>query len=223
MAATGQSPGTGLDLRVAPKVCGRRYARDADLPACRTHRSSGDHAAVLRDAGPLPADRTASGCRVYGEKAVERLAFIGAAKHLGLPLEEIAELLDVWQSGACREVKAGLRPRIAARLTAAEERTAELPAFRTTLRSALDHLDALPDRAEPCDPQHDFLTDGTAPSKPRPGPVEVALVHVRRAAEQNCCPFFDSCLHLDGPELHLEVRAPAEAAGQLAELFTDPR
>ncbi|WP_225900821.1 MULTISPECIES: MerR family transcriptional regulator [unclassified Streptomyces] len=75
-------------------------------------------------AGLLPAGRTASGYRVYGEDAVERLAFIGAAKHLGLPLEEIGELLAVWEAGACADVKADLRPRIAARLGEAEGRLA---------------------------------------------------------------------------------------------------
>nr|WSS73651.1 hypothetical protein OG491_29595 [Streptomyces sp. NBC_01175] len=29
----------------------------------------------------------------------------------------------------------------------------------------------------------------------------------------------DARLHLDGPHLHLEVRAPAEGAGLLSELF----
>jgi hypothetical protein len=47
------------------------------------------------------------------------LGFIGAAKHLGLALEEISELLGVWQSGACFEVKAELHPRIEAILPAA--------------------------------------------------------------------------------------------------------
>ncbi|WP_405885399.1 hypothetical protein OG762_01030 [Streptomyces sp. NBC_01136] len=37
----------------------------------------------------MPAARTAAGYWVHGENAVERPAFIGAAKHLGLPLEEI--------------------------------------------------------------------------------------------------------------------------------------
>ncbi|MGC4910389.1 hypothetical protein ACPXCO_15530 [Streptomyces cyaneofuscatus] len=40
------------------------------------------------------------------------------------------------------------------------------------------------------------------------------------AAEQECCPFFDFRLHLDGPLLRLEVRAPAEAVAALAQLFT---
>ncbi len=30
-------------------------------------------------------------------------------------------------------------------------------------------------------------------------------------AEQECCPFFTFVLHLDGPMVHLEVRAPQQA------------
>ncbi|WP_437115401.1 MerR family transcriptional regulator [Streptomyces noursei] len=229
-------------------------------------------------AGLLSAERTPAGYRVYGEDAVERLAFIAAAKHLGLPLEEIVELLAVWQAGACKEVKADLRPRIAARLSEAELRAAELAAFTASLHTALERLDALPDRAERCDPGCGFL----APAPPAgPQPVDVALSPSRQAAEQDaerwrtapvacsltgdglrertaqwreavdggvrtaipdglrltlpavrtaavaalaaaeqqCCPFFDFRLHLDGQALHLEVRAPAEGAGLLTELF----
>jgi MerR family transcriptional regulator, copper efflux regulator len=71
---------------------------------------SGVPATTLRfyeGAGLLPAGRTAAGYRVYGEEAVERLRFIGAAKHLGLALDDIGELLHVRESGACAEVKAG--------------------------------------------------------------------------------------------------------------------
>ncbi|MCX5346089.1 hypothetical protein [Streptomyces atratus] len=39
------------------------------------------------------------------------------------------------------------------------------------------------------------------------------------ADEQQCCPFFDFRLNLDGQELHLEVRAPADGAGLLTDLF----
>ncbi|WP_405632660.1 MerR family DNA-binding protein [Streptomyces sp. NBC_01174] len=101
---------------------------------------------------------------MYGEDAAERLAFIGTAKHLGLPLEEIGELPGVWEAGAVRTaMPEGLR------LTLPVERTGRI--------------------------------------------AELA------AAEQQCCPFFDFRLHLDGPHLHLEVRAPAEGAGLLSELF----
>ncbi|WP_406693273.1 MerR family transcriptional regulator [Saccharopolyspora sp. ID03-671] len=64
---------------------------------------TGTPATTLRfyeTSGLLPAERTPAGYRIYGEDAVDRLAFIDAAKHLGLPLEEIAELLRVWESGA---------------------------------------------------------------------------------------------------------------------------
>lgn len=121
---------------------------------------SGVPATTLRfyeSAGLLPAKRSPSGYRLYDEEAVERLGFIGTAKRLGLPLEEIAELLTVWESGACRQVKADLRPRLSARLADAEQHGAELAAFVTTLRRAVDHLDTLPDRDGRCDPECDFL------------------------------------------------------------------
>jgi DNA-binding transcriptional MerR regulator len=242
---------------------------------------SGVPATTLRfyeGAGLLPADRTPADYRLYAEDAVERLAFIGAAKHLGLPLEEIGELLGVWEAGACRDVKADLRPRIAARLAEAESRAAELAAFTASLHAALEHLDALPDRASPCDPECGFLSPSAsaaagaravdvvlAPSRQateaegwRTASVACSLagdgLHERTAqwreavdgavrtavpdglrltlpadrtarvaelaaAEQQCCPFFDFRLHLDGPRLHLEVRAPADGAGLLTDLF----
>ena len=48
-----------------------------------------------------PAERTAAGYRVYGEDAVERLSFISGAKHMGLRLADIKELLDVRDRGQC--------------------------------------------------------------------------------------------------------------------------
>ncbi|WP_408994830.1 MerR family transcriptional regulator [Streptomyces sp. 1268] len=94
-------------------------------------------------AGLLPAERSPAGYRLYGEDAVERLTFIGAAKQLGLPLEEIGELLGVWESGDCQEVQADLRPRIAARIADAEGRTAELTAFTASQRRSLEHQQPL--------------------------------------------------------------------------------
>ncbi|MFJ9394315.1 MerR family transcriptional regulator [Streptomyces californicus] len=82
---------------------------------------SGVPATTLRfseDAGLLPADRTPAGYRLYGEAAVERLAFIDAAEHLGLPLEKIGELLGVGESGACRRGGTARRPARPRRLTA---------------------------------------------------------------------------------------------------------
>jgi len=228
--------------------------------------------------GLLPAARTASGYRVYGEGAVERLAFIDTAKHLGLPLEEIAEILPIWESGTCADVRADLRPRVAARSDQAERRVAELEEFAASLRRALENLDALPERTGRCDAECAVpapatrpasgvpdtaarpVSGGTGPAgerwrtapvacsltggdmgeraarwrrllggaghEPIPDGVRLVLPIERAAAvtelaaaEQRCCPFFDFRIHLDGPLLRLEVRAPADGAGLLAELF----
>ncbi|HZE30049.1 MAG TPA: MerR family transcriptional regulator [Actinoallomurus sp.] len=240
---------------------------------------SGVPATTLRfyeTVGLLPAERTPTGYRVYDEMAVERLGFIGAAKQLGLSLEEVAELLQVWANGSCAQVRDDLRPRLTVRIAEAEQRSAELSAFVTTLQTALEHLDVLPDRAGRCDPQcvvgprpsgsaapvpvvphrtrqdaeewrtapvacsldgedvreraaqwrillegaeQDQISEGVRLSMPAERAGQVAEL---ATAEQRCCPFFDFRLHLTGDRAHLEVRAPAGAAGLLAELFTPP-
>ncbi|HEY3871290.1 MAG TPA: MerR family transcriptional regulator [Actinocrinis sp.] len=222
--------------------------------------ASGVPASTLRfydSAGLLPAQRADSGYRLYRQDALERLAFIGAAKRFGLALEEIAELLGVWEHGACSEVKASLRPKVAARQAEAERRAAEVAGFAASLSGALERIDALPDRPGRCDEECGIaspgpvstepvsperwraapiacsldgadleqraadwrgLLDGAAPARIPDGvrfdlPAErAAALAALAAAEQHCCPFFDFRLHLDGPLVHFEVRAPAEAA-----------
>ncbi|CCW14878.1 MerR-family transcriptional regulator [Rhodococcus aetherivorans] len=69
-------------------------------------RRTGVPATTLRfyeDAGLLHAERTPAGYRLYDQEAVDRLAFIATAKHLGLTLEEIAELLRVREDRACAQ------------------------------------------------------------------------------------------------------------------------
>ena len=52
--------------------------------------------------GVLPRPgRTASGYRVYGQDAVDRLAFINKAQSLGLRLQDIREILDLADRGHC--------------------------------------------------------------------------------------------------------------------------
>ncbi|GAA3655872.1 hypothetical protein GCM10022224_018780 [Nonomuraea antimicrobica] len=131
------------------------------------------------DAGLLSAERTPAGYRLYGPEAVDRLAFIGSAKHLGLSLEEIAGLLAVWEAGSCAQVKADLRPRVQERLADAQVRAGELAAFTGFLSTALAHLDALPDRDAWCDPQCAFLAppgvdDASRPANvPLPSPLRL--------------------------------------------------
>ncbi|ADP79512.1 MerR family transcriptional regulator [Pseudofrankia inefficax] len=84
-------------------------------------------------AGLLPAERTPSGYRVYDDDAVERLAFISSGKLLGLSLEEIGDLLGVWEQGVCAAVRERMRPLVAARIADADQRAAELSAFSARL------------------------------------------------------------------------------------------
>lgn len=215
-------------------------------------------------AGLLPARRSESGYRLYDEEAVERLEFIASGKRLGLPLEEIRDLLAVWADGLCADVRARLRPVLSARIADAERRAAELEAFTDRLRRVLADLDGPtpPGRCAPgCGlPGGDRSAQVPAGVGARPSPVAIActlvgddraerIVRWRRllagarredvdggvllrmpaeragavaalaAAEQRCCAFFEFTMRLVGGSVELEVRAPAEAAPLLAEVF----
>jgi DNA-binding transcriptional MerR regulator len=64
--------------------------------------TSADTVRYYERIGLLPeTERSASGYRLYGEEAVERLRFIKRAQRFGLRLEAIAELLDIRQRGLC--------------------------------------------------------------------------------------------------------------------------
>lgn len=224
--------------------------------------------------GLLPAARSTHGYRLYGEDAVERLAFIATAKQLGLPLEEIADLLKIRDDGDCVDVKTELRSRLDTRIEEAQQHITGLGAFIATLRTVVERLDGLPSRTGPCDPACDAVTS-VEPGPPeedeeaapayedtprwRSSPVACSLTSsslgertkrwhvvlsgstpeaiddglrltlpIERAAtltalavaEQQCCPFYDFRIQLDGPSMHLEVRSPEQGATILAELFT---
>jgi DNA-binding transcriptional MerR regulator len=140
-------------------------------------RRTGVPASTLRfyeQAGLLAAARTGAGYRVYGEEAVGRLEFIGAAKHLGLPLDEIRELLGAWEQGVCAEVRVRLRTLVAARMAEAERRIAELSAFAGHLAVVHEELGG-PAPVAVCGPGCGCVSAGP------PGPVSVELVRPRPA------------------------------------------
>ena len=72
---------------------------------------SGVAATTLRyyeERGLLPAQRSPAGYRLYDEHALDRLAFIASAKHLGLDLDEIGELAALLAEQPCSRVKEAL-------------------------------------------------------------------------------------------------------------------
>jgi MerR family transcriptional regulator, copper efflux regulator len=226
--------------------------------------------------GLLPADRTASGYRVYDDEAVGRLAFIKAIKLLGLSLGEVSDLLARWDAGSCDEVRSGLRPKLLGKIAETARRRADLEDFAAALDRVLRRLDALPARPGPCDAECGYDDPSRWPQARQPGrppgrseePVlserartaaiacsltasgaarrlsewrailagaerrdvpggisltvpagRIGALAALAAAEQRCCPFFDFLLEPDGQVVHLEARAPAEAAQVLATLF----
>jgi DNA-binding transcriptional MerR regulator len=135
---------------------------------------SGVPATTLRfyeTAGLLPADRTDAGYRVYGPGAVERLAFISSAKVLGLPLEEIRDLLGVWEQGVCASVRERMLPLVAERIADADRRQAELAAFAARLAGVHERL-STPAPAGGCGPDCGCTTTAS-------GPVPVTLSRTR--------------------------------------------
>lgn len=92
-----------------------------------------------------PADRTASGYRLYAENDLHTLRFVRRSRDLGFSVEDIAGLLALWQDRgrASAQVKAlGVH-----HLTDLRRRIAELEAMARTLTSLADHCsgDSRPD------------------------------------------------------------------------------
>jgi Cu(I)-responsive transcriptional regulator len=81
-----------------------------------------------------PVNRTASGYRQYSDKEVSTLRFIRHCRDLGFSLEQIGELLDLWQNRkrSSRQVKALAQAHIA-------ELDAKLQELQE-MRSTLEHL-----------------------------------------------------------------------------------
>ena len=131
-------------------------------------RRSGVSAKMIRyyeSVGLIPAPlRSQAGYRHYGEAEVDTLSFVNRARGLGFTVEQMRDLLALWQdrNRASAEVK-----RLSlAHVAALEGKVAELEAMIRTLRHLADHChgDDRPD----C-PILDGLAQPAAPdSPPRP-------------------------------------------------------
>jgi MerR family copper efflux transcriptional regulator len=115
---------------------------------------SGFTASALRyyeGIGLVPASaRTRAGYRVYDDDALARLAFIGRAKQLGCSLEEVTDLLAIWDGERCEPVQRRLHELVTGKIADAQCRAAELVAFTSQLQAAAANLGAEPIDG-PCD------------------------------------------------------------------------
>jgi Cu(I)-responsive transcriptional regulator len=109
-----------------------------------TARASGVSAKMIRHYEAIgllpPARRTEAGYRLYGEPDVRLLQFIHRGRALGFSLEQVANLLALWQrSGSMRgRASADVRRLAEAHIDELERKIAELEAMKRTLQ-ALAH------------------------------------------------------------------------------------
>jgi DNA-binding transcriptional MerR regulator len=127
---------------------------------------SGVPATTLRyyeKVGVLPqAPRSDSGYRHYGEDAVARIAFVQRAKALGVELDDLADLVRLWDGEECAPVQERLRALVHTQRTATRTRLEEL----TQLAADLDVVGAsIGDGA--CGPDCACL-QSVAPAAPEP-------------------------------------------------------
>jgi DNA-binding transcriptional MerR regulator len=128
---------------------------------------TGFPASTLRyyeDVGLIVPARTEAGYRVYDDRAIERLRFVSRAKQLGLQLDEITDLVALWDDDRCAPVAHRLRDLVTDKLQTTQDRVAELVAFAAQLQRVIAGLDG-PVGDGPCGPSCACHADGdTEPS-----------------------------------------------------------
>lgn len=82
-----------------------------------------------------PVKRTASGYRIFDERALQHLAFVRRVQRLGLSLPEIKALLRAAERASCGDSSALLRAQLARQLVRVESQIHELEAIRHELTS----------------------------------------------------------------------------------------
>lgn len=91
-----------------------------------------------------PATRTDAGYRIYDDDTLARLAFIDRAKQLGCSLEEITDLVGIWDGERCGPVQRRFHELVTTKIADAQRQIAELTAFTGQLHSAATHLSGQP-------------------------------------------------------------------------------
>ena len=155
----------------------------ATLKIAEVARRSGFNPTTLRyyeDVGLVPpVERTPAGYRVYDESSLARLAFISRAKQLGCTLEEITDLVTAWEGDRCAPVQQRLQALVAAKITAARGRIAELQALTNQLQQAAGALQGHTPEG-PCDDDCGCAVPDPAVDVPT-GPTTVAFTAKRAA------------------------------------------
>jgi MerR family transcriptional regulator, copper efflux regulator len=103
--------------------------------------------------------RAENGYRVYGEEALEQLRLIGRAKRLGMTLDDITELVALWDARQCGPIQARLREQLTASLADARRQIEELRVFERDVEAVLGRILAMKDPPQECEPDCGCLDD----------------------------------------------------------------
>jgi MerR family transcriptional regulator, copper efflux regulator len=98
---------------------------------------SGFSASALRyyeQVGLVAPGRTPSGYRVYDDRDLLRLTFVARAKALGLTLDEITALADLWDGDRCGPIQEQLRSVLADKIDACDRQARDAEALARQLR-----------------------------------------------------------------------------------------
>lgn len=89
----------------------------------------------------VPPTRTGAGYRLYDDGSLARLGFIARAKQLGCTLEEVTDLVGIWDGERCGPVQKRFHDLVTAKLAAAQRQIAELTALSEQLHEAAAQLE----------------------------------------------------------------------------------
>ena len=108
---------------------------------------TGFSAAALRyyeELGLLePPERSAGGYRLYSQRDVDRAQFIGRAKRMGLSLEDIHSLVDVWAGGECGVTRLQLRGLVETKIESVRQQLQDSENFLQQLEVVHARLESL--------------------------------------------------------------------------------
>jgi len=91
-----------------------------------------------------PATWTEAGYRLYHDQTLARLAFIARAKQLGCSLDEITDLVSIWDGERCGPVQRRFHALVIDKIRDAESQITELDAFSQQLQAAAAQLSGEP-------------------------------------------------------------------------------
>ena len=97
-----------------------------------------------------PAGRSGNGYREYADRDLERLAFISRAKQLDISLDELKELVEVWDTDECSQVHRRMRTVVANRVAETQARMSDLVELTRQLQGAAARLAGTPVSAGGC-------------------------------------------------------------------------